>query len=455
MSQSIPRDSKSNENDKSARTKTISHEEQKQEEELPNLKIEKSNPKSQSQLQSQSHLNQRTIETISGLSAGFLATLVAHPLDFFKLRLQLDTSSRSQLDVFKKIRDDLILESSKAAKVNNGNGSGSGSGSGVRTKKAMVGKFDKKELIKNVYRGVGPNLVGSTAAWGLYFMFYREFKNLVLIGVDLGDGDGDGLTPTVQSPTPTPNPTSSSSTSTNPRTTTTINPNTNINTTTTTTTPRSDTNLSTQHYLLSGFLAGWSTSIVTNPIWVIKTRMIATSRTTPGAYTSIWHGIKQIYRNEGWLGYYKGLTPALISVSQGAIQVALYDTIKNHFFLRGTGEKGKKGKMGVGDGKGEKEFSNWMSVQASAVSKISAMVLLYPLQVVRARLQIDMSRNDGVVSKGGGGGKSFGMIRTFVDIVKKESLRGLYKGVVAQLVRVVPSTCVTFVVYENVKRVLS
>ncbi|GMG40078.1 unnamed protein product [Ambrosiozyma monospora] len=427
MSQSIPRDSNSNQNEIStqAQTRTISKEEQEQGELPKQLK--------------KSHLNQRAIETISGLSAGFLATLVAHPLDFFKLRLQLDTSSRSQLDVFKKIRDDLILESStpKSKSKSKSTSTSISTPTSIHAKdgngvKGIVGKFDKKELIKNVYRGVGPNLVGSTAAWGLYFMFYREFKNLVLIGVDSSDVGGDGLTPTVQPPSSI-----NRSTTTTTTTTTTTNINININTSQQ---QKSDTNLSTQHYLLSGFLAGWCTSIVTNPIWVIKTRMIATSRSTPGAYTSILNGIQQIYRNEGWLGYYKGLTPALISVSQGAIQVALYDTIKNHFFLKS--RSGKKGDV-------EGEFSNWQSLQASAVSKVSAMVLLYPLQVVRARLQIDMSGG-----KVGGSG-SFGMIRTFVGIIKKESLKGLYKGVVAQLVRVVPSTCVTFIVYENVKSFLS
>ena len=37
------------------------------------------------------------------------------------------------------------------------------------------------------------------------------------------------------------------------------------------------------------------------------------------------------------------------------------------------------------------------------------------------------------------------------QVFRREGVQGFYKGVVPNVVRVLPSTCVTFLVYENVK----
>ncbi|KAG7691916.1 hypothetical protein KL950_004948 [Ogataea haglerorum] len=246
-------------------------------------------------------LTSRSIETVSGLTAGFIATLISHPLDFFKLRLQLDTTTKSQLESFRAIRNKLLEDS--------------------RTN----GKLEQSQLVRNLYRGVGPNLLGSTTAWGLYFSFYREYKNMFFSMYVGGPGDADR-------------------------------------------------SLSSSQYLLCAFAAGWTTSFFTNPIWVIKTRMISTSRTTPGAYMSIVDGFKQIYRHEGVFGFYKGLSPALLSVSQGALQFSIYDTMKRHILTTSS------------------HMSAAQYLYASAVSKMVSTVVFYPLQVVRSRLQINRGR---------------------------------------------------------------
>ncbi|ODV85566.1 hypothetical protein CANARDRAFT_176013 [[Candida] arabinofermentans NRRL YB-2248] len=329
-----------------------------------------------STFQKKSVLGSRTVESIAGLSAGFMTTLISHPLDFFKLRLQLDTESKSQIQSFKKITRDLM---------------------------------NLSKLIKNIYRGVGPNLVGSTTAWGLYFMFYREYKTLISYA-------------SVQA-------------------------------------ANQDQGLNSIHYLMCAFAAGWSTSILTNPIWVIKTRMITTSRTAPGAYTSILDGVQQIYRKEGITGYYKGLTPALISVSQGALQFSIYDTLKHHIIMkpnRATKEDNKKGTDGnITTTKSEQHhLSTFQYLYASATSKMIATVVFYPLQVVRSRLQANYNvikpNMPTLKSKG-----KFSMSSVCRSILKYEGIKGFYKGLFANLIRVLPATCITFAVYENVKRSLS
>lgn len=69
-----------------------------------------------------------------------------------------------------------------------------------------------------------------------------------------------------------------------------------------------------------------------------------------------------------------------------------------------------------------------------------AGTVTYPYQVVRARLQTyDADR-------------TYKNARDVVaEIWKAEGVSGFYKGLGPNLLRVVPSSCVTFLVYENTK----
>ena len=66
---------------------------------------------------------------------------------------------------------------------------------------------------------------------------------------------------------------------------------------------------------------------------------------------------------------------------------------------------------------------------------------MYPTQVVRARLQNSHKKST---------------ISTVVrELYSDRRLTSFYRGLSANIIRVVPATCITFVVYEKVKRALS
>ncbi|KAF2142932.1 uncharacterized protein K452DRAFT_297449 [Aplosporella prunicola CBS 121167] len=282
-------------------------------------------------------LSPSIVESVAGFSAGVVATLVVHPFDVLKTRLQLDQVHRPQWgNSFHLLRNIVRDEGS----------------------------------FKALYRGLMPNVVGNSISWALYFLWYRNLKDMFQVwrGVD---------------------------------------------------------RLTYSDYFLASGGSGLLTALCTNPIWVIKTRMLSTGRNTPGAYRGISHGVSEILRTEGFAGFYRGLVPSLFGVSHGAIQFMAYEQLKHY---RGSQVGGKS------------DLSNWDYLYLSALSKMIAGSITYPYQVVRSRLQ------------------TYNADRTYssaTDVVRriwrKEGISGFYKGLGPNVVRVLPSTCVTFLVYENTK----
>ncbi|ELU37358.1 hypothetical protein AG1IA_08621 [Rhizoctonia solani AG-1 IA] len=74
----------------------------------------------------------------------------------------------------------------------------------------------------------------------------------------------------------------------------------------------------------------------------------------------------------------------------------------------------------------------------SAAAKLVAMTSTYPLQVVRSRMQNHATMHLYPTIP-------LCISRTWRD----EGIRGFYRGLATNFIRVLPNTCVTFVVYEN------
>ena len=230
------------------------------------------------------------------------------------------------------------------------------------------------DIIKNegvaagFYRGLSPNIIGNSVSWALYFMWYGNIKDFI----KTYRGEGSNL-------------------------------------------------ISIDYFCASG-IAGALTAVATNPIWVIKTRMLSTSRTTPGAYTSIAHGARDIYQKEGFRGFYRGLVPSLFGVSHGAIQFMAYEQLKIYRAAIIAGQSISDVASGRGDAAADAharrhELSNWDYLTLSAASKIFAGSLTYPYQVVRARLQTYDAKT-----------KYKGAMDVVRQVWKHEGLTGFYKG---------------------------
>lgn len=190
--------------------------------------------------------------------------------------------------------------------------------------------------------------------------------------------------------------------------------------------------LSAGDYFAASALAGASTSLLTNPIWVLKTRMLSSDRGTRGAYPSMLAGAKSIYVTEGIRGFYRGLAVSLIGVSHGAVQFAVYEPAKRMYYAHRESVRGIDSAAPI---------TPEATVVISSCAKLIAGAVTYPYQVVRSRLQ-----NYHADEQFGRG------LRAVVQrIWREDGAKGFYRGIVPGVARVMPATWVTFLVYENVK----
>jgi len=119
--------------------------------------------------------------------------------------------------------------------------------------------------------------------------------------------------------------------------------------------------------------AGIVTGTITNPIWVVKTRLQLTAdhakvmQSTPNkSLVSSLDVIRQIAREEGIRGFYKGLSASYLGVTEGTIQWVLYEKLKQ----LNTESQGKGG------------FREWAGMLGSAgTAKCVASLITYPHEV--------------------------------------------------------------------------
>lgn len=140
-------------------------------------------------------------------------------------------------------------------------------------------------------------------------------------------------------------------------------------------------------------------------------------------------------KEEGPRAFYKGIVPALLLVSHSAIQFTAYEELRKVIV----------------------DFKEWTRLSETAAdnllnsgdyaalggsSKIAAVLLTYPFQVIRARLQQRPSTN--------GMPRYIDSLHVIRQTARFEGLRGFYKGLTANLLITVPASSITFIVYENV-----
>ena len=224
--------------------------------------------------------------------------------------------------------------------------------------------------------------------------------------------------------------------------------------------------------IYASLLAGACSTIVTNPIWVIKTRLMSqVSRTASDGHRTPWHynntfdAARKMYKAEGIAAFYSGLAPALLGLTHVAIQFPLYEYFKQSF----TGVE-----MGAVPTEDHKNWTNISGILAATLlSKVCATSATYPHEVLRTRLQtqqrhIHPESSNGVSASHHTEGvnrsraistsdgfryqpRYQGIINTCRIILQEEGWRAFYNGMGTNMIRAIPAAMTTMLTFESIK----
>ncbi|KAL3470401.1 mitochondrial carrier domain-containing protein [Aspergillus californicus] len=166
--------------------------------------------------------------------------------------------------------------------------------------------------------------------------------------------------------------------------------------------------LSTSESMIAGAIAGVATVLLTNPIWVINTRMTARrsqldEQSLPGApnkqRASTFRTLLELLQKEGPTALFAGVFPALILVINPILQYTIFEQLKNMVERR-------------------RRMTPKDAFYLGALGKILATSITYPYITVKSRMH--------VASKEGPNENLNGSLK---KIVREEGYTGLYKGI--------------------------
>ena len=192
-------------------------------------------------------------------------------------------------------------------------------------------------------------------------------------------------------------------------------------------------------HLCAAANAGIVTGTITNPIWLVKTRLqldkshAEKTRTLSNRrYQNSWDCISQTVRAEGIKGLYRGLSASYLGVTESTLQWVLYEQMKLYLKRR----EQRLAASGVAPTYWDNTLSWGGRVVGAGTAKFFAAIVTYPHEVVRTRLR-QAPMTDGRI-------KYTGIVQCFTTIWKEEGIASMYGGLTPHMLRVVPSAAIMF-----------
>eukprot|EP01025_Chloroclados_australasicus_P054879 TRINITY_DN655_c0_g1_i2.p1 TRINITY_DN655_c0_g1~~TRINITY_DN655_c0_g1_i2.p1 ORF type:complete len:408 (+),score=59.68 TRINITY_DN655_c0_g1_i2:284-1507(+) len=175
---------------------------------------------------------------------------------------------------------------------------------------------------------------------------------------------------------------------------------------------------------ISGALGGALSQFTIYPLEVVRTRLATcTEKKSKG----IWCVSRTIYLEQGFRGFYRGLTPAMLGILPYAgVDITCFEIMKEALV--------------------EMHYPNkppdMFIIGAGMLSSCVAQVVSFPLNMIRTRLQAQKPE------------PYANMWDAYTKTVRKEGYRGLYKGLLPNMVKLAPAQGISWYVYYKTRILL-
>ncbi|XP_030564669.1 mitochondrial ornithine transporter 1 [Drosophila novamexicana] len=191
--------------------------------------------------------------------------------------------------------------------------------------------------------------------------------------------------------------------------------------------------LTTTQNACAGSLAACFSTLTLCPTELIKCKLQALREmkhfvepTQTADLRTPWTLTRYIWRTEGIRGFYRGLGSTFIREMPG------------YFFFFGSYEGTRE--LLRGKDQTKDEIGPFKTMVAGAVGGVCLWTSTFPADVIKSRIQVK-NLNEGMFSVG-------------AEIVRREGVLALYRGLLPSVLRTIPATATLFVVYEYTKKAL-
>ena len=176
-------------------------------------------------------------------------------------------------------------------------------------------------------------------------------------------------------------------------------------------------------YFIAGAIAGAASRTATAPLDRLKVVLqVQTSR------ASVVPALRKIFKEDGFLGFFRGNGINVVKVApESAIKFYTYELLKNV--------------IGENMGENKDDIGTAGRLLAGGIAGAVAQTAIYPLDLVKTRLQTCASE--------AGKGPRLGILTK--EILTHEGPRAFYKGLLPSLLGIVPYAGIDLAAYETLK----
>lgn len=198
----------------------------------------------------------------------------------------------------------------------------------------------------------------------------------------------------------------------------------------------------------SAVSAGAIADVLCNPMFVVRTRLqteaVHTMYDHPDNNSkknnTIVQTIQQLYKEGGLLTFWRGMTANLLGLTHVAVQFPVYEQLKTSLRQHRCAGMDPGGKSIFSPDVTDRSMGGDTVIDllvASGLSKMTASLLTYPHETIRSRM-MDVRTT-----------RTISFVQTCRSIYAADGIVGFYAGLSVSLIRVIPNTMLTFLVYET------